>query len=72
MNKYILTDVEGLVKDKESGAVLNIDNAKLEAYKKKKQYNENFSKDREKIKRLENDINEIKNLLHQLIKSKNI
>lgn len=72
MNKYILTDVEGLVKDKESGAVLNIDNAKLEAYKKKKQYNENFSKDREKIKKLENDINEIKNLLHQLIKSKNI
>lgn len=72
MNKYILTDVEGLVKDKESGAVLNVDNAKLEAYKKKKQYHENFTKDREKLKQLENDISEIKNLLNQLIQSKNI
>ena len=30
------TDFEGLVKDPSSGAVLNVDNAKLEAYKKQK------------------------------------
>lgn len=72
MTKYVLTDVEGLVKDKDSGAVLNVDNAKLEAYKKKKIYNKQFEEDREKLKRLESDITDIKNLLHQLIKSKNI
>lgn len=72
MTKYVLTDVEGLVKDKDSGAVLNVDNAKLEAYKKKKIYNKQFEEDREKLKRLESDISDIKDLLHQLIKSKNI
>ena len=36
--KYIKTDVEGLVKDPSSGAILNIDNEKLKAYKKQKQH----------------------------------
>ena len=34
--KYFNTDVEGLVKDPNSGAVLNIDNSRLEAYKRQK------------------------------------
>ena len=37
MDKYIQTDREGLVKDCISGAILNVDNAKLDAYKKQKQ-----------------------------------
>ena len=60
-NKYIKTDVEGLVKDKLSGAILNVDNEKLIAYKKQKQAAQRLDK-------VENDINEIKNMLQQLLK----
>ena len=37
MDKYIKTDVDGLVKDKKSGAILNVDNTKLSSYKKQKE-----------------------------------
>jgi hypothetical protein len=60
-NKYIKTDVEGLVKDEYSGAILNVDNEKLKAYKKQKQAAQRLDK-------VENDINEIKHMLQQLLK----
>ena len=66
--KYIKTDVEGLVKDPNSGAILNIDNEKLKAYKKQKQH---FLNNTEKIKKVEDDIQEIKKLLEQLIRDRN-
>lgn len=66
--KYIKTDVEGLVKDPNSGAILNTDNEKLKAYKKQKQH---FLDNAEKIKRMDDDIQEIKKLLHQLIRDRN-
>ena len=37
MDKYIKTDVEGLVKDYKSGAILNVDSNRLSAYKKQKE-----------------------------------
>lgn len=57
------TDFEGLVKDVDSGAVLSIDNASLEAYKKRKRANEEFVQFKEKIQKIDNDILEIKNVL---------
>ncbi len=48
-NKYYKTDFEGLVKDPDSGAVLNVDNVKLEAYKKHKLALEASSKNVERI-----------------------
>ena len=65
---YVKTDVEGLIKDTKSGAILNVDNAKLAAYKKQKAYMEDRSKDGERLNRVENDLNEIKNLLQALLR----
>ena len=68
MNKYYKTDVEGYVKDISSGAVLNVDNKKLEAYKKQKQFYEEQKKDSDRLNKVENDINDIKTMLQQLLK----
>ena len=68
MNKYIQTDVPGLVKDPNSGAILNVDNNKLAAYKKQKEFFEQRQNDSMRITKLENDIGEIKNMLQQLLK----
>ena len=68
MNKYIKTDVEGLVVDKFSGAVLNVDNEKLNAYKKQKQAAVKAEKSSERLDKVESDINEIKQMLQQLLK----
>lgn len=66
--KYYKTDFEGLVKDSQSGAVLNVDNVKLEAYKKQKaSFNLNIENS-QRIQKVENDINEIKQMLSQLLK----
>lgn len=67
-NKYIKTEAEGLVRDPESGAVLNVDISKLEAYRKQKEYMQNAMKNNERINKVENDLNEIKQMLSQLIK----
>jgi len=66
-NKYYKTDFEGLVKDPQSGAVLNVDNAKLDAYKKQKRYYEESKTNFSRIDKLENDIGDIKNMLQQLL-----
>lgn len=74
----VKTDVDGLVKDTESGAVLNVNNDKLIAYKKQKMFMEKQKmfieeKSREfyRIQKVENDISEIKMLLQELIKERN-
>lgn len=68
MDKYYKTDVEGLVKDPHSGAVLNVDNTRLEAYKKQKNTMKINLENNERINKVERDLNEIKEMLSQLIK----
>lgn len=67
MNKYNKTNVEGLVEDPVSGAILNINNAALEAYKKQKRVLEASKDSTKRIDKLENDINDIKQMLQQLL-----
>lgn len=67
----VKTDVEGLVKDTESGAILNVNNAKLFQYKKQKQFMEERSKDSNRIQKVENDLNEIKSMLQELLRERN-
>ena len=67
MNKYIKTDVEGLVKDDYSGAVLNVNNQALETYKKQKQNSVKADRANERLDKVENDLNEIKQMLQQLL-----
>lgn len=69
-NNYIKTDVEGLVKDPSSGAVLSVDNAKLDAYRKQKQVFEDRNRDKERINKIENDLNEIKQMLQSLVRDR--
>ena len=68
---FIKTDVEGLVKDPESGAVLNVDNAKLDAYRKQKRFMEERSRESYRIQKVEKDLSEIKNLLQELVRERN-
>jgi hypothetical protein len=69
-NKYVKTDFEGLMKDPESGAVLNVDNSRLEAYKKQKNAMSKLNSNNERILKVENDLEEIKQMLNQLLQRK--
>ena len=71
MNKYIQTDREGLVKDSISGAVLNVDNAKLEAYKRQKQFINNTNRTNDRIEKVERDLSDIKDMLQTLLRENN-
>jgi hypothetical protein len=70
-NTYIKTNVEGLVKDPKSGAILNVDNNALEAFKKQKMFAENTKKANGRINRIETEMIEIKSLLKQLLREMN-
>ena len=69
--KFLVTDVEGYVKDSDSGAVLNTDIQKLNAYRKQKQAFENVRSSTERINKIENDVKDIKQMLQQLMELKN-
>lgn len=68
MNKYVKTEVDGLVKDINSGAILNVDNSALDAYRRQKMAVESAKTANERISKLENDIGDIKEMLQQLLK----
>lgn len=68
MNSYIKTNVEGLVKDLDSGAILNVNNGALEQYRRQKAMLETSNDTGLRITKVENDVSEIKQLLQQLIK----
>jgi uncharacterized protein YydD (DUF2326 family) len=60
----VKTEVEGIVRDVTNGALLNKDNAGLEAYRKAKKKTHEMDS---RVNRIESDISEIKNLLLKLI-----
>jgi len=62
-----IKDNEDLVKDNNSGAILNINNDALRAYR---QARNNNMRMHEKVNQMENDISEIKSLLNELVKGK--
>lgn len=64
----IKTDVPGLYKSTESGAVLNKDNAALNAYRTRKAKEKKLDSFEKDIISLKNDISEIKELLKGLVK----
>ena len=67
-DKYVQTNVPGFVIDKNSGAVLNVDNGALAAYHRQKAVLETAKSTTQRIETLENDIGDIKNMLQQLLK----
>jgi hypothetical protein len=56
------TPIEGIVKD-ENGALLNVDNASLDAYKKKKSMNRTVIELQERVDSMESKIDTILKLL---------
>ena len=65
MSEYVkIEDHEDLVKDKTSGAVLNINNDALKAYKMARKKNVDMQN---RMNKMEDDISEIKSLLKELI-----
>ena len=63
----VKTDVNGILKQTENGALLNIDNDSLNAYKKMKNKNLKINEMESDISNLKNDIFEIKNLLTKIV-----
>ena len=49
------------------GAILNVDNAGLQSYKRHREILRNVGTHEDRIKKIENDIGEVKDLLRQLV-----
>lgn len=65
MNKYVkIKDESDLVKDKNTGAVLNTNLDSLKAYRAKRKKDLEMNN---KIEQLENDIGDIKSMLKELL-----
>lgn len=66
-DKYIKTNVEGLVKDRVSKAVLCVDDHKLAAYRKQKRFMTQTTDTTKRLEKVEEDINEIKQMFSKLL-----
>lgn len=53
------------------GAILNVDNTGLAAYRRQREIMRNVGTHEDRIKQIENDISEVKDLLRQLVDGKN-
>lgn len=59
-----------LVRDSKTGAILNIDNSSLEAYKNRREKAKIVDDVIEQVNTMRRDVDEIKQLLHKLIENK--
>ena len=62
----VKTEVENVLRDTKNGALLNTDNASLQAYKKMKKKNNEINEMKNEIDIMKNDIGDIKNLLNKI------
>jgi hypothetical protein len=63
---YEKTEIPGLMRDKQTNALVNTNEVALKSYKTKKQQMLEFIETRDKVNNMEKDIIEIKNLLLKL------
>ena len=56
------------MKERNSGAILNIDNDGLDSYRKQKQAFENARTSADRLAKVENDLREIKEILREMVK----
>jgi len=66
MKLQAIKDVEGFKRDESSGAILSVDNAALEAYKIKKQKQNNILSD---INSIKEELGELREMLKLVISS---
>ena len=67
-NKYLKTEVPNVVKDPSSGALLYTDSAARAAYKEEQRRTAKFNMTVDRVKKLESDVTEIKEMLRELLK----
>ena len=65
-------DHKGLIRDLNSKAILNVDNEALTEHRNRKNVMKKMVDTTEKIEKLENDINQIKDMLIQLIQKNKV
>ena len=65
---YIKTEVEGIVRDGSTRAILNTDNVAFAAYKQRRQALSEQAKLKEDVAELKSDIHDIKSLLERLLR----
>jgi hypothetical protein len=63
----VKTEIEGIYRDVNNGALLNKDNSALGAYKKMKQKNNELEQMKSKVNSLDEEIKDVKNLLNQIL-----
>lgn len=63
-------DHKGLIRDMNSKAILNVDNEALVEHRNRKNVMKNIIDNSHKIEKLENDVNDIKQMLQILINRK--
>lgn len=63
----VKTEIEGIYRDVNNGALLNKDNDALSAYKKMKQKNNELEQMKSKVNVLDEEIKDVKNLLKQIL-----
>ena len=69
MNTYAkIEDRLDLIKDLDSGAILNTSSTALEMYKKQRSHMSKINSVEQDINSLKSDINDIKNLLRELLR----
>jgi hypothetical protein len=61
------TDVPGLMRDTDSGAVLNVDGRRLAAYRLQKEAARRTARDSDRLTKLEGDVDEIKDMLRAIL-----
>lgn len=66
-DKYIKTNIEGLVKEPSSQAILNVDNQRLEAYKRQRALLSRSVDATKRIESVEKDVSQIKEMLQLLL-----
>jgi hypothetical protein len=68
--RFVQTDVDHMIRDRTTTAVLNTDMSALEAYKKQRQRIQKTDNIIQDVDNLKRDLTEIKSLLAQLINDK--
>jgi hypothetical protein len=67
-NKYLkVRNHPNFVRDKESNAILNVDDISLNKYKQEREYFLKLKRENEQLKR---DVTDIKEMLHKLMETK--
>lgn len=68
---YAKTDIDGLVRDSSSGAILNTDNVAFAAYKQRRQSIAEQAQMKDDVAELKGDMQTIKSLLERLLREQN-